>query len=105
LDGDGIQDAVVYFTNRESCGTGGCAMRIMRGTKDGFVYVSGTLRVFLPIKVLTSTSHGWKSLAIRLRSGSDGILNFDGKRYPLSPLDDHPATSDELQGAITLIPR
>src|ERR1700756_1937850 len=42
LDGDGIQDAVVYFTDRENCGTGGCAMRVMKGTKDGFVHVSGT---------------------------------------------------------------
>jgi hypothetical protein len=105
LNGDGIQDAVVYLTSNDWCGTGGCAMRILKGTKSGFTYVSGTLRVFLPIKVLTSESHGWKSLVVTLRSGKLGVLKFDGMRYPLSPPDDHPAPSSVLRGAMTLIPR
>lgn len=105
LDGDGIQDAIVYLTDNQSCGTGGCPMRIFKGTKSGFRYISGTLRVLLPIQVLTSISHDWKSLAIGLRSGGTGILKFDGNHYPLSPPDNHPAPDSELSGVITLIPR
>lgn len=104
LNGDGINDAVVYLTGNNWCGSGGCTMRVMKGTKSGFVYLSGTLRVFTPIEVLTPKSHGWKSLAIGLRSGSLGVLKFNGQRYPLSP-PDHPAPVSKLRGNIKLIPR
>jgi hypothetical protein len=103
LNGDGIPDAVVYFTKAEDCGSGGCVMRIYRGTRTGFEYVSGTLRVFPPILVLQTSVHGWKSLAVALREGGSGVLNFNGKRYPLSPPDGHPARASTLKGAAAII--
>ena len=102
LNGDGIKDAVVYLTGSDWCGSGGCTMRVMKGTKSGFVYQSGTLRVFTPIKVLKSKSHGWKSLAIGLRSGGLAVLSFNGKRYPLAP-PDNPSSNSELRGAEKLV--
>lgn len=103
LNGDGIKDAVVYLTG-EWCGSGGCTMRIMKGTQSGFSYLCGTLRVFPPVQLLASKSHGWKSIVVGLRSGGSGILKFNGQRYPLSP-PDHRAPNSELSGAVTLIPR
>jgi hypothetical protein len=101
LNEDGIPDAVVYFT--DYCGSGGCIMRIYQGTRTGFEYVSGTLRVFPPILVLQTSVHGWKSLAVALREGGSGVLNFNGKRYPLSPPDGHPARASSLKGAVAII--
>jgi hypothetical protein len=105
LDGDGILDAVVYLTGAKWCGSGGCTLRILKGTRAGFSFVSGTLRTFCPILALDSQSHGWKSLAVALRAGGYGVLEFDGKRYPLSPDDKHPASSSQLRGARALIKR
>jgi hypothetical protein len=103
LNGDGIVDAIVYFTQKQYCGSGGCSMEIYRGTKTGFVFLSGTLRVSPPILVLAASAHGWKSLAVRLREGGSGVLNFNGRRYPLSPPDGHPAPASELRGAVAVI--
>ena len=103
LDGDGIADAIVYLTNWEWCGSGGCTLRILKGTKTGFSFVSGTMRAHGPILVLPAKSHGWKSLAVALRAGGYGLLEFNGKRYPLSPDDEHPASSASLRGATTVI--
>jgi hypothetical protein len=105
LDGDGILDAVVYLTGARWCGSGGCTLRILKGTKTGFSFVSGTLRTFCPVLALDSQSHGWKSLAIALRAGGFSVLEFDGKHYPLSPDDERRASSSQLRGAKRLIDR
>lgn len=103
LNGDGIKDAIVYFTQQQDCGSGGCVMEVYKGTKSGFEFLSGTLRVLPPILILATASHGWKSLAIQLREGGSGVLKFNGRRYPLSPPDGHPASSSTLRGAVTAI--
>ena len=85
LDGDGIQDAVVYL-NADYCGSGGCAIRIMKGTKDGFAYVSGSTITRLPIYVLPSKTNGWRDIAVTIGGGGlkygTVILKYDGRRYP-----------------------
>lgn len=85
LDGDGILDAVVFFTGREDCGSGGCAMRIMKGTKSGFAYVSGNTITRVPIYVLPSKTNGWSDIAVTVGGGGVGygmvILKFNGKKY------------------------
>lgn len=103
LNGDGIKDAIVYFTQQQYCGSGGCIMEIYRGTKTGFEFLSGTLRVSRPILILAASAHGWRSLAIRLREGGSGVLNFNGRRYPPSPPDGHPAPPSKLRGAVAAI--
>lgn len=103
LNGDGIKDAIVYFTQQQYCGSGGCSMEIYKGTKTGFEFLSGTLRVSPPILVLQASAHGWKSLAVQLREGGSGVLDFNGRRYPLSPPDGHPAPASKLRGAVAVI--
>lgn len=103
LNGDGIKDAIVYFTQQQYCGSGGCSMEIYKGTKTGFEFLSGTMRVSPPILVLLASVHGWKSLAVQLRGGGSGVLNFNGRRYPLSPPDGHPALASKLRGAVAVI--
>src|SRR6202044_74764 len=38
LNGDGIDDAIVYLHGKGDCGSGGCTVEIYRGTKSGFEY-------------------------------------------------------------------
>lgn len=83
LDGDGIQDAVVYLN--DECGSGGCDMRIMKGTKDGFNYISGSTITNLPVYVLPSKTNGWRDIAVSTRGGGTVILKYDGQKYPLNP--------------------
>jgi len=103
IDDDGLKDAVILLKNEEYCGTGGCTMRILKGTRSDFVFQSETVRVIPPVMVLSATSHGWKSLAVALRGGGFGILAFDRKRFPLSPNDDMPISRSLLQGPTILI--
>ena len=87
LDGDGIQDAVVYLN--ADCGSGGCAMRIMKGTKDGFTYASGSTITKLPVYVLPSKTNGWHDIAVTIGGGGlkggTVILKYNGRGYPLNP--------------------
>ncbi len=87
LDGDGIQDAVVYLN--AGCGSGGCDIRIMKGTKDGFTYVSGSTVTNLPVYVLPSKTNGWRDIAVTTRVGfmkyGTVILKYNGQGYPLNP--------------------
>src|SRR3954471_10399769 len=62
LNEDGIQDAVVLLTGRNDCGSGGCAMQVLKGTASGFVYQSGSTISRAPIRVLAERRGGWKSL-------------------------------------------
>jgi hypothetical protein len=97
LNGDGILDAIVYFDGPDSCGTGGCALEIYRGTVSGFEYVSGTLLIFPPIRILPEHRYGWATLIVRSRYVGDALLRYNGKRYP-SP-DKLKATPAQIQAA------
>jgi uncharacterized protein len=106
LDGDGIKDAIVYFT--DGCGSGGCAMRVMRGTEDGFTYVSGSTITRVPIYVLPSKTHGWSDIAVTVGGGGvrpgTRVLKFDGHKYPLNPSLAPVVSIDPDQAGIIKLP-
>jgi hypothetical protein len=103
LNGDGVLDAVVLITDRFYCGSGGCNMAILRGTGDSFAYVSGSTISREPIRVLTESRHGWKSLSVAVAGGGvksgDVVMRFNGKRYPLNPTMQPYATAADIAGA------
>ncbi len=103
LNGDGIPDAVVLMTDRDSCGSGGCAMRVLKGTKSGFSYVSGSTITREPIYVLQERNLNWSALSVRVAGGGaepgQAILRFDGKRYPLNPSIQPKATPAQIAAA------
>lgn len=105
LNGDGVEDAIVLFKG-DYCGTGGCTMRVFRGTQHGYEFTSGTLRVYGPIRVLTNNSserHGWKTLIVQLRDVGSVLLQYNGKRYPLVPPDNLKATQAQVDSAKVII--
>ena len=60
LDGDGAEEILVRATNRDRCGSGGCALFVLSPKGDGFSVVMEATVVNPPIRVLNTTTNGWK---------------------------------------------
>jgi hypothetical protein len=90
LNGDGVDEAVVYFESRASCGTGGCNMYVLASRAGFWHRVSGHTIVRRPIQVLPTRHLGWRDLSVWVAGGGitegyHAVLPFDGKTYPLNP--------------------
>lgn len=90
LRGDGVREAIVYVTGQNWCASGGCVTLVL--APDGATYrvVSRILITRPPIRVLTTKSHGWRDISVRVQGGGDVVgyearLSFDGTSYPISP--------------------
>jgi hypothetical protein len=99
LNGDGRDDAVVFISAPEYCGSGGCVMDVFRATANGFAFVSGSTVTSLPIRVTTDATHGWRSLIVNSNGRGDVIMRFDGVRYPLNPSVQPVATPVQVSAA------
>jgi hypothetical protein len=89
LDGDGAPEAIVYLTG-PWCGSGGCTTLILEPTDSSFRVVAKITVTWAPIRVLPSTSHGWRDIAVFVHGGGilkayNARLSFDGKTYPVNP--------------------
>ena len=106
LNADAIPDALVLFTGPEWCGSGGCNMVVLRGAKDGFVFVSSSTITRQPVRVLKEARNGWRSLSVSVAGGgSDSgevLMRFNGKRYPGNPTTQPRAKAADLRDAATL---
>jgi hypothetical protein len=90
LNDDGVQEAIVYLTDGQWCGSGGCLTLVLKQQGETWAVVARISVVHLPIRVLQNVSHGWHSLAVEVRgggvkSGYEAELPFDGKSYPSNP--------------------
>lgn len=90
LNGDRTPEAIVYLISNGWCGSGGCTMLIL--ARDGATWrvVTQVTITRPPIRVLTSTSHGWHNISVWVRGGGilpgyEAELRFDGKTYPSNP--------------------
>lgn len=106
LNGDGKAEIVIYATDKELCGSGGCRMFVLspRGTR--FRIVAKTTVTNLPIRLLATSTHGWRDLGVTVRGGGLAVpfearLRFDGHRYPSNPSIIRPA-AHQLDGATLL---
>lgn len=106
LNGDGLLDAVVVITDPNYCGSGGCTLAILRGTDHSLKYLSGATVVRTPIRVLTESRHGWKSLSVRVSGGGitsgEVLMRFNGRKYPANPTTQPPIANSDLSGATEL---
>jgi len=103
LNGDGRDDAVVFITAPEYCGSGGCTMEVFRATSKGFVFVWGSTVTSLPIRVCTDSNHGWRALIVNSKGRGDVLMRFDGARYPSNPSIQPVATAEQSSTASTVI--
>ena len=89
LNGDGMDEAIVYLVTPYFCGTGGCNTLVLTPAgpmyeKVGDISVSRT-----PITVMDTSTNGWKDLTVAISGGGGkadvALLKFDGKAYPGNP--------------------
>jgi hypothetical protein len=90
LDGDGYDEAIAYIVGRSVCGSGGCNLLVLKSDGSSYRVVSKTTITNPPIRLLSNSSHGWRSIGIWMKGGGnlEGYeveLRFDGKAYPSNP--------------------
>lgn len=89
LDGDGSDEVLAYAYGATVCGSGGCNLVVL--TRDGDTYrpVAQTSVTQEPIRLLATSTSGWKDLSVGV--GGGGLeagqvkLQFNGKAYPSNP--------------------
>lgn len=90
LNGDWRAELLIYAEGPDHCGSGGCDLYILTprgGEYKEFARVSVTRP---PVRLLPTTSHGWRDLAMSVAGGGilpgyTARLRFDGRRYPTNP--------------------
>lgn len=95
LNGDGVDDALVYLNAPSWCGSGGCTVLVFEAvTGDEAIAELGPFRAAAEISlmhgpvVVAQTQHeGWADLVVEQRDGTRVALQFDGETYPTSPAD------------------
>lgn len=100
LNGDGIEEAVVYLAGPDWCGSSGCVTLVLTPAGRSYQLVGKILATRPPIRVLRRSDHGWRALTAWVAGGGilteyEAELRFDGKRYPISAA---PPTSPRLSG-------
>ena len=90
LNGDGVDEALVYLQSRSSCGSGGCNLYVLASRGGYWRRVSGHTITRPPIRILPARHHGWRDLSVwvvggGILQGYHAALPFDGKTYPLNP--------------------
>lgn len=63
LNGDGVQDAVVYVTDPSYCGGAGCPLLTFKGVPGSFDFIASSGSVNKPIYALEEMRNGWRTLA------------------------------------------
>ncbi|MFO6448440.1 hypothetical protein ACLBKU_15000 [Erythrobacter sp. NE805] len=90
LDGDGRAETFVYATDPAYCGSGGCTLVVLSPQGHGFRVVMRSTVTQLPIRLLETSTNGWRDVGVNVSGGgttrpSIARLRFDGERYPGNP--------------------
>ena len=90
LNNDGKKEVIVYLMDGGWCGSGGCTMLVLAPEASSFKVITRVTISRPPIRVLSSISHGWHNISVRVAGGGiepayEAELRFDGKTYPGNP--------------------
>lgn len=69
LNGDGRDEAVVYISDANWCGSSGCWLQVFRRTRSGWRPLMDLGNTRPPIRLLPTTTHGWRDLSGRQYGG------------------------------------
>lgn len=90
LNGDGRSEAILYLTDRDNCGSGGCTLVVLSPKGSSYRVVLRSTVTQLPIRVLPTSTRGWRDIGVTVAGG--GItrpyvarMRFNGNRYPGNP--------------------
>ena len=89
LNGDGDDEAIVHVFGSRVCGSGGCDTYILERQRGSYRIVTVVGLSSPPIRVLNTTSRGWRDIAVTVQGGGvrrqETILSFGGTAYPENP--------------------
>ena len=90
LDGDGKPEALVYVISQGLCGSGGCNTLVLSQVGATWKMIAEISITRLPIRLLKTTSSGWRDLGVWVQGGGiqpgyEAQLRFDGGTYPRNP--------------------
>lgn len=90
LDGAGVPEGIVLTADADRCGSGGCDLYVLARDGSSWRVVTEASITRAPIRVLATSHHGWRDLAVRVAGGGilpghDVQLAFDGRAYPENP--------------------
>jgi len=90
LDGDGVAEVLVYSTDPDECGSGGCDLVVFARQGSGYRRVADIGPAQLPIRILPTRTRGWSDLGVEVGGGGihhfyEARLRSDGATYPDNP--------------------
>ncbi len=93
LNGDGTDEVLAYVMGPMVCGSGGCNLYVLApdggNGGEGWRVVTRTSVTRTPVGVLTTSTNGWRDLAVSIGGGGANAgwvrLTFDGRTYPSNP--------------------
>lgn len=105
LNGDGVNEALIYAMGPGRCGTGGCNLWIYRQESGGYEELAMMTIANPPIGVLDTSTNGWRDLFVTAGGGGAEYgarrMRFDGETYPKNPTTK--GEPIELSGVTVLI--
>ncbi len=110
LDGDGVDEQVVYVTGIRWCGSGGCTTLVARRAGASYEIVSRIRVTETPVHVLDAApGAGWRSLAVPVtgagpRPSYVAELPFDGTGYPENPTASEARPLSDVSAAQVVVP-
>lgn len=106
LNGDGTDEVLAYVMGPMVCGSGGCNLYVLAQDGEGWRVVTRTSVTQTPVGVLTTSTNGWRDLAVSIGGGGAEAgwvrLTYDGRTYPTNPTAP-PATPLEGQPDVTTL--
>ena len=107
LNGDGVKEIIVYLIGGGWCGSGGCSTLILEPERDTYKITTEIAISNPPIRVLTTTSHGWHNLSVLVGGGGilqayEAELPFDGTTYAENPTVPPARKLEKAGGAIVI---
>lgn len=110
LNGDGINEVLVYIFGGKFCGTGGCDAVLFREVNGKYHVVNYFEPVRNPIFISSKKTNGWKDIIFfnnggGINPGYYSVAKFDGRRYHNNPtiLKSAPPLKSRVQATAVLV--
>lgn len=111
LNGDGTDEVLAYVMGPMVCGSGGCNLYVLapegEDGGEGWRVVTRTSVTRTPVGVLTTSTNGWRDLAVSIGGGGAQAgwvrLTYDGRTYPTNPTAPPATPLDGAPDVTTLI--
>lgn len=108
LNSDGYPEAIVFVTDSDWCGSGGCTTGIFKKKMGSWKMITKIPITRLPVRILSTKTNGWNDIGVWVQGGGvlkgyEALLPFNGKSYPGNPsVPPAKKLKDKAQGKIVL---